>query len=310
MKILVEGIGSMVFGSQLKYYRELDWELVGIDITGYSFGLYQVDRAFIVPKYDEEECWGKIEEILEKEKIKLVFPTVNEGLLNWSRHKEQYKRDFNTYVMISDENVIDVCVDKWKTYQFFKEIGIPTPTTSLSLDYELVKPRIGRGSAGISFKREIDAASFKMEGHISQEFIEGEEYTIDVLCDLNSKPIYIIPRKRLETESGVSVMGVTINDQEIIELTKVIIKELKPIGIINIQCFKNEQGIKFIEINPRLAGGCSLSFASSDNWFSAVECFYKKIEYQSKEVIYNNCMFRYFNDLIINKNQLLPSGEL
>lgn len=305
MKVLVEGIGSMVFGSQLNYYRKLNWELVGIDITSQSAGLYQVDKAFIVPKYSESECWFKIEKILKEENIDLVMPSVNEGLLNWSMNKKTFKEKYNTDIMISDEKVIDICIDKWKTYEFFNEIGIPTPETSLDMKYEFLKPRIGRGSTGIFLKSQIDSLQFNMEGYISQQCIQGDEYTIDVLCDLDSNPIYIIPRKRLETESGVSVKGITVFNEEIINYAKIIIEALKPIGIINIQCFKNEKGIKFIEINPRLAGGSSLSFASSDNWFKAIECFNNNNVYEKKEIIYSNYMFRYFNDLIINEREML-----
>lgn len=309
MKALVEGIGSMVFGPQLKFYRELDWELIGIDVISHSFGLYQVDNGYLIPKYSESNCWLEIEKILKNEEINLVMPTVNEGLLHWSMNKKKFKRKYNTNIIISDVDTIETCVDKWKTFEFFKMNNIPTPETSLKIEYELLKPRVGRGSTGLFFKHQIDQDKFSMLDYISQEVVEGEEYTIDVLCDFDSNPVYIIPRKRIETESGVSVKGVTVFDEEIINYTKTIVERLKPIGIINIQCFKNEKGVKFIEINPRLAGGSSLSFASSDNWFKAIECFYNNDDYEKKDIIYGNYMFRYFNDLIINKKEILEEGK-
>ena len=87
MKVLVEGIGSMVFGTQIKYYKELDWELVGIDVTNESFGLYKGLKPHIVPKYSDKNCFDVIEKIIEQEKIDLVFCTVYEGLLEWSKRK-------------------------------------------------------------------------------------------------------------------------------------------------------------------------------------------------------------------------------
>ncbi len=62
--------------------------------------------------------------------------------------------------------------------------------------------------------------NFNMGGNISQEIVKGQEYTIDILCDFNSKPIYIIPRKRLGVESGVSIKGVTVYDEQIIKYCK------------------------------------------------------------------------------------------
>lgn len=304
MKALVEGIGSMVFGTQLNYYLDMGWDLVGIDIDNKSFGLYKNLKPYIVPRYSEEKCFEEIENIIKNEKIDYVFPSVNEGLLQWSLKKQYFKKKYGTEIVISDQAIIDICIDKWKTYKFFEENNIPTPKTSLKNEFNLLKPRIGRGSYGIYDKKNVPT-EFSMEGYISQERVNGEEYTVDVLCDLNSKPIYIIPRKRIGIESGVSVKGVTVYDEDIICYVDNIITKLKPIGIINIQCFKDEKNINFIEINPRIAGGSSLSFASSDNWFKAIECFYNNKTYDSKKIVYNNYMFRYYEDVIVDDLNLI-----
>lgn len=304
MNVLVEGIGSMVFGTQIKYYDGMGWNLIGIDITNKSFGLYKNLKPYIVPRYDEKNCFDVIENIIREEKIDLVFPTVNEGLLEWSSKKYYFKKEYNTNVIISNEEVIDICTDKWKTYNFFADNNIPTPKTSVNMDFELLKPRIGRGSCGIYNKRDV-SRDFDMNGYISQKIVQGDEYTVDVLCDFESNPVYIVPRKRIDTESGVSVKGVTVYDKKIIKYIENIIYKLKPIGIINIQCFKNDNNINFIEINPRIAGGSSLSFASSDNWFKAIKCFLNNREYVPKEIIYGNYMFRYYNDVIVKDENLI-----
>ena len=302
MNVLVEGIGSMVFNTQWKYYKAMNWNLIGIDIDRSSAGWYKVDKAYLVPKYSDPSCFDVIEEIIQKERINLVFPTVNEGLLQWSKRKKKFKEEYNTFVMLSDEKVINICVDKWETYRFFTENKIPTPKTSLGLDYALLKPRTGRGSQGIYLKEELKSDSY-LEGYISQEIISGDEYTIDILCDFESDPVYIIPRKRVGVESGVSVKGKTIYDPIIIDYCRKITERLKPIGIINIQCFKKDNDVYFIEINPRIAGGSSLSFAASDNWFKAIECFLLDKKYEPKEIKFNRSMFRYYDELIIDEER-------
>lgn len=304
MKVLVEAVGSMVFGPQLKYYNELGWELVGIDITNKAFGFYKNIKSYIVPRYSESHCFDVIEEIIKKESIAIVFPTINEGLLEWSRRKEDFKKKYNTVVAISDIEVIDTCTDKWKTYHFFINNQIPTPNTSLEKKYDLLKPRSGRGSQGIYHTKAVDD-QFNMEGYLSQEIVKGDEYTIDVLCDFDSNPIYIIPRKRIDVESGVSVKGKTVYDKQLIEYAKIIVKALKPIGMINIQCFRNNEEIYFIEINPRIAGGSSLSFASSDNWFRAIEKFLNNETYTKEEITFDNYMLRYYEDVMVNEKDLI-----
>ena len=308
MNVLVEGIGSMVFNTQLKYYKEMNWNIVGIDIDNKSAGLYNVSKSYIVPKYSNSDCFEKIEKIIENENIDLVFPSVNEGLLEWSKRKKYFFDKYKANVIISNEAAINICVDKWNTYKFFVENNVPTPKTSLSLEYNLIKPRVGRGSKGICFKDEVDS-NYNMEDNISQEIVTGEEYTIDILCDFNSKPIYIVPRKRVGVESGVSVKGVTVYDDELVNYCRIMVDKLKPIGIINVQCFKDDDRIYFIEINPRIAGGSSLSFASTENWFKAIECFVLEKNYKPKETIYGRYMFRTFEDVIIDEADLIKDME-
>ena len=70
MNVLVEGIGSMVFNTQLKYYNEMNWKIVGIDIDNKSSGLYRVSKPYIVPKYSEKDCFNTIEDIIKKRKYR------------------------------------------------------------------------------------------------------------------------------------------------------------------------------------------------------------------------------------------------
>ena len=48
--------------------------------------------------------------------------------------------------------------------------------------------------------------------YIFQEYLPGQEYTIDVLCDIESNPLIVIPRKRLQTKAGISSKGEIIKD--------------------------------------------------------------------------------------------------
>ena len=62
------------------------------------------------------------------------------------------------------------------------------------------------------------------ENRIYQEFIDGIEYTVDVLCDKQSNVLLSAPRKRLSTKSGQSVKGVTVNNYFLNEYVEKICK--------------------------------------------------------------------------------------
>lgn len=48
----------------------------------------------------------------------------------------------------------------------------------------------------------LEVYAQQIEDYVIQPFIEGTEYTVDIFCDFNSNPVYIIPRIRLQVRAG------------------------------------------------------------------------------------------------------------
>lgn len=117
---------------------------------------------------------------------------------------------------------------------------------------------------------------------IIQEFIEGEEYTVDTFLDFESNVITIVPRKRIATRSGEISKGKIVKDREIINDVKRLLDVLKPIGQITIQCMKTAEGIKYIEMNPRFGGGAPMSIKAGAN---SCENLYRIL--QNEKLLYN-----------------------
>lgn len=303
MRVLTEGIGSPMWGTQYHFLQKVADRVVTLDVHPYSYGLYIADHGYIVPKYSAPNCFKKIKEILDEEEIQVVFPILHEGLGIWASHKEKLATT-GTFVCISPPETISICHDKWETYIFFRDHDIPTPQTSLEHEFELLKPRVGRGGVGIK-KVPPGSAHFDMDGYISQKFLYGQEYSVDALCDLHGNVICVVPRKRLTVESGLSVVGKTVRDTEIEDIAYRILQAGRFIGPINMQCFKNSNGIFFTEINPRLAGGTSLSMHATENWFSLIFQMIngKRIKPCSpKDKV---IMMRHYTDVIIQEKDLL-----
>ena len=99
---------------------------------------------------------------------------------------------------------------------------------------------------------------------ISQEVVEGDEFTIDVFCDSNHSPVYIVPRKRLKVKEGKSIDGVVIKHPEMESWVRKICNNIAFLGPINIQCFLRKDGvIQFIEINPKISWRYGLRFCGN-----------------------------------------------
>jgi len=239
-------------------------KVIGIDCNPLSAGLHLCDKSYVVPRGDDPGFLKEILTICDKEKPDAIISGPEEETLTLSKNKEQFKKK-NILVLCPDYDTVILCSDKLKTHQALKSCGIPAPQV-----YDkgivkfpcIVKPRFGRGGRGVFKAENADELEFyykKVANPIIQEFIDGTEYTIDILADLDGNPLSIVPRARLQVESGISVKGTTVYDENAIAFAGKIAKELKLIGPSCIQCIKNDRELKFTEINPRFGGGSILS---------------------------------------------------
>ncbi|TBL73004.1 ATP-grasp domain-containing protein [Paenibacillus thalictri] len=295
-KILTEASGSLTTGYLIKAIQSAGHLAVASDIDDDIAGRYIAEDFILMPRVRDPELWNKTLDLLENNQINIVIPSLDETLLGWAERKNELKQK-NIHIILSDPETVHVCTDKWMTYLFFKEAGIPTPESSLEQTYSLVKPRMGRGAVGVL----VDPGPVSMEGMISQELLSGVEYTVDVFCDRHSQPIYIVPRKRLKVREGKSTGGIVVDHPLIFEWVRRICQSLRFCGPINIQCFECPDGsIKFLEINPRIAGGMALGFAATENWISLIiDTFIKEKELVPKDIQYGMKMMRFYDEIFI-----------
>ena len=295
-------------------------KIVSVDINPLSAGLYISDRHYLIPPSSDPNFIPAILEICKKEDIKLLIPTRDAELLLFAKNKEKFLKK-GTHVMVSNPEVIETCNDKYKFYQFLTENNIPTPKTYLSnqLDFSsihyplLVKSRYGSGSKGVFKVENAEELKFFINYVPNpgiQEFINGKEYTVDLFSDLNVKVLTVVPRERIETFCGESYKGKTVKDAQIIEHAKNLAEKLQAIGHITIQCIKNDNEIKFIEVNPRFGGGAILGIKSGANTPLLLLRLIlgKRIDPQIGEFKENLIMLRYTKDLFIQNGDVI--GDL
>ncbi|WP_446809991.1 ATP-grasp domain-containing protein [Methylomonas sp. 2BW1-5-20] len=296
-RILTEASGSLVSGYLINAIKDAGHIAVASDIEEQCVGRYLADDFVRMPSKHDTDLWPKVSTILAEHRIDVVIPSLDETLLGWANNKHRFA-DRGVEVIVSDPPVIETFVDKWLAYLFFVDNGIPTPATSLGQDYPLVKPRHGRGGQGVRVVQErVD-----MTGMLSQALLEGEEYTVDVLCDKASRPLYIVPRRRIGVKDGKSTQGVVVRHEKIIEVVGALCEAAQFIGPINVQCFCCLDGtVKVIEVNPRIAGGMALGFAATENWISVLcDALTDDWVFQPKPIKYGLRMMRYYAEVFVS----------
>jgi carbamoyl-phosphate synthase large subunit len=300
--ILSEGVGSPGWATLLPFFQEAADRVVGLDIDPLAAGLYLADQGLLVPRYSDPACFPALARVCREQEVTLVLPSIHEGLRGWAERREEFARD-GVCVAISPPETIALCEDKWLTYLFFQSCGVPVPATSLAAEHELLKPRVGRGGAGI--RRLQPGERPDMAGFLTQTFLRGQEYSVDAFCDLDGKPLYIVPRQRLAVESGLSVRGRVTWHPAIAAHARAILGAAHFVGPVNLQCFDTRDGVFFTEINPRIAGGMSLSLAATENWFALLLRLLAGERPEPRPVAYGLTMMRHYTDCFRHESELL-----
>lgn len=287
------------------------------DISNTAPSLYFADEYRIVSRINSGHYIDDIIDICNNDNIDLIIPTIDTELEILAQNKELIESKTNALVHVSGENVVSICNDKIKSYEFFTKNGFLAPKLITKEDIEkgnyklplFIKPLNGSSSINtfkINKKEELEFFYGYIAEPMVQEFISGDEFTIDIFCDFSGEVISVTPRIRIATRSGEILKGQIKKDPEIIEDVIKLVKVLKPIGHITVQCMKTERGIEYIEINPRFGGGAPMSIKAG-----ADSCEYlfrlllgEKLKYMSeaKDGIY----FSRFDDCVALDEELRP----
>jgi carbamoyl-phosphate synthase large subunit len=246
----------------------LPGSVIVTDVNPLSPAVHVADRAYRVPMANDPQYLAEILAICEAERIRLVVPTIDDELPMFGAAREQFRR-LGIVVACSPEETATVCNDKYETCVRLLKAEVPAAMSYLpdmvpaQPRYPLfIKPRVGRGAVGafpVRNQRELEFFLSYVQNPILQEFLEGPEFTIDVLCDYNGTPLSIVPRERVVIRAGVIDRGRTVNDPKLIALAEQACRALPFAGPVNIQCRMRGDEPVIFEINPRFSGGIPLT---------------------------------------------------
>jgi len=288
MNLLITSIGKRV---QLIKHLNESFSVIGVDAGELNPAKAFVHKFYKIPKASEKGYIECLLDICKKENIKVLIPLYEGEFEILHNQREQFK-NIGTVLLLSSSEILNVCKDKQETYKYFLNSGINIPKvycedeiqdiiTYVDIDKLplIIKPKDGMGSDNVYKINNISELKFfkkYVKNSIAQEFIDGDEYTVDTLVNLKGNPIYIVPRKRIEVRSGEVVKSSTEKDKKIIDETLKVIEHLNKLrdkmglallGPLTIQFFKKRNGdVYLLEINPRFGGGVPLSFEAGANY--------------------------------------------
>ncbi len=290
------------------------------------------DESIVTPIIYDENYIPFLLDICKKKSIDVLISLFDIDLLVLAKNKNKFK-EIGTNVIVSNEEIISVCNDKWLTYNFLKNHSFNTPKTFLKIDDVLVqiklkklcypiivKPRFGCGSISICLARDEEELLFysklvkenvmssylKYESSVTndvviyQECLKGQEYGADVINDLNGKNKSIIIRKKIAMRSGETDIAEIVENELIEKELKKLSRLTNHIGNLDCDIFIEDKIVYILELNARFGGGYPFSHIAGCNLPKAI-CEWIKGNDVPNELLLARIGVKAFKEIAITK---------
>lgn len=261
-------------------------KVIATDCSNLAPAVYDADAFYLVPRITAPDYLEVILDICKKEKITGVFSLIDPELSMLAKEREKFL-EVGTTPIVSDYDLVETCLNKYKMYELLGRMRIPTGRCYLDkeqfyqaveageISYPVfVKPVCGSASLHINKvegRKEIEVLYDLYDDLMIQEYMDGQEYGADVYIDLISgKCTSIFVKKKIRMRAGETDKSVSVKDGKLFEMIRKFVEECGFRGMIDIDIFEIN-GVYYIsEVNPRFGGGYPHAYACGVNMAASV----------------------------------------
>jgi carbamoyl-phosphate synthase large subunit len=208
IRVMVTGVGGGGHGHEIVKALRLAgrYHLIGVDMVGSSFGLFDVDEAYMVPSASDSRYMDALLAICQQRQAKVLIHGSEPELKAILRNRDALLKA-GVLPLINSYEVIERCMDKWATMVFLRDHGFHFPYSVLvhkeneiPRDFSLpavIKPAIGGGGSNNTFVvQDVDELELGCRYLVRQDKIvlvqeyvgtPDDEYTVGVLSTLDGE---------------------------------------------------------------------------------------------------------------------------
>ncbi len=270
-----------------KESEDFDVRIIGLVYENLEPGIYMeglCDRIFQIPypSGGSDELIERIEHIHQQEKIDVLIPNFDAELFSFMKN-EQRLREKGIHMFLPTLKQFQER-EKDKLPEYGVKYGVKVPGSinlgSFSqikeIDEKFEYPVMIKGQFYDAYvaanEEQVKQAFHKLAAKwglpvIAQEFVKGTEVNVIALGDGKGNTIAAVPmRKQYITDKGKAWGGITLADEKMMELTRMIIQKTKWKGGMELELIKTNNGEYFlIEINPRIPAWVYLAVGAGQN---------------------------------------------
>jgi carbamoyl-phosphate synthase large subunit len=243
-----------------------DGDVVAVDANPLAPALVKADRGVVVPPASSPDYMPALAELVAAHGVRAVLPLA----------------DLDNVELVAGRGQIEAAgavllLPDLAVHEALLRAGLPSPDTWIPEELPadpplplLVKRRWGYASRDIYRCATLAEVRFFVAYAgvpvIVQRFCPGEQFSIDVLCDLEGRALNVIPRTMIESKGGESIKGRTVADPRLIDLGRRVAEGLRLVGPATIQCFDEPEGLPVTDVNCRFGGAFPLPLAAGSRY--------------------------------------------
>lgn len=270
---LLTAVGSASAGIVIERLHALGYRVVGCDIYPQAWNVAsgEVDAFFqAIYATDADAYVRQMEEAVRRERADFLIPLTDVEVDALCAHKARFAA-LGCVLCVPDEPCARLCRDKQAMAALLarKNVCRVIPTRS-PYGWEpepsayplMLKPLHGRSSQGQVIARTpqaYHAALATREDYIAQPYLAGDVYTVDVARDHLGHVQALTRHELLRTSNGLGIAVRILPGHPLEEICAQVAACAGVIGVVNMEFIVNDDGMWFLEVNPRFSGGVGFS---------------------------------------------------
>lgn len=277
--------------------------VVATDASPHAVALVEADVAVTMPTVFDPHYVDALLETCRRQDVGVVISVNDHELPILAAARERFLEN-GIWLVVSEPEVIAVCFDKMKTRSRLAKMGLNVPATFTTLpEVEaalreravqfplIVKPRWGSGSFGVFVVRDLQELQHSCallagmterslfnnyapeagSGPIAvQQLIQGTEYGLDIVNDLDGCHVATFVKQKLGMRSGETDKAVTVVDPQLELLGRRLGDALGHIGNLDCDVMRLGDELFVLDLNPRFGGGYPFSHMAGANLPAAI----------------------------------------
>lgn len=293
MNILLSSVGRRPY--LVRWFQEAleangqNGQVIAADFDPLAPAQATADDFILAPRVDDPRYRDWLSNVLAERQISLAVSINDFELSEWAHlpRTEEWsalvRLSSHTQYLVEDKFAMREALDRFKVSNPVTWLGGDKLVSGDPYKKYVTKGRFGSASRGLRFTDApgLEAAIYAAANEVTtrqgqpaleqtevlpenlvivQERILGNEYGLDIVCDLNGDYAGVLARRKIAMRSGETDRAESIDPRKFEQLARRIAEAVPHPGSIDVDVIVDAKGTPFvIDINPRFGGGYPFS---------------------------------------------------